>query len=528
MAIEIKGEIRPGWDEILSEDAVAFIADLHRRFDGRRKELLAARADLQKRLDAGETLDFPPETAEIRAGDWRIAPVPEELQDRRVEITGPVDRKMVINALNSGAKVFMACFEDATAPRWDNLIEGQVNMRDAIARTITFDDPSSGRSYALGEKPAVLLVRPRGWHLPEKHLLVDGEPVSGSLFDFGLFFFHNARRRVEQGGGIYLYLAKLEHYLEARLWEDVFTHAETTLGVPRGTVRVTVLIETLPATFHAEEILYELRDHMAGLNCGRWDYIFSYIKKHRNDPAKVLPDRADVTMTVPFMRAYTQHIIKVCHRRGAHAIGGMAAQIPIRNDPEANEAAFAKVRADKEREAGDGHDGTWVAHPGLVPVAMEIFDAAMPGPNQVARLREDVKAGAAELLEPCPGPKTMAGLKMNVNVGIGYIAAWLGGLGCVPLHNLMEDAATAEISRSQLWQWRRHRVRLDSGEVVDAALIRQEIANELQSIRQQVGDAAYRAGHWETAGALLEELALADELGEFLTLPAYDRAFAPK
>ena len=528
MSIEVKGRIAPGYEEILTDGALEFLAGMHRKFDARRRELLAKRMELQASLDAGETLDFPPETASVREGDWRIAPVPEDLQDRRVEITGPVDRKMVINALNSGARVFMACFEDATAPSWDNMLDGQINMRDAARRTISFEDPGSGKHYALGERVATLIVRPRGWHLLEKHVLVDGEPIAGSLFDFGLHFYHNAKALLENGSGPYFYLAKLEHHLEARLWNDVFVHAQETLDVPQGSVKATVLIETIPATFHAEEIIHELKDHMAGLNCGRWDYIFSFIKRHRNDPSKVMPDRAEVTMTVPFMRAYTQHIVKVCHRRGAHAIGGMAAQIPVRNDPEANEAAFAKVRADKEREVNDGHDGTWVAHPGLVPIAVEVFDAGMPKPNQVERQRDDVQVNATELLATPSGPKTMDGLRMNVNVGIGYMSAWLGGLGCVPLHNLMEDAATAEISRSQLWQWRRHGVRLDSGELVDDQLIRQTIANELQSIRQQVGDSAYAAGHYREAAELLEELALSDELVEFLTLPAYDRAFAPR
>lgn len=528
MAVEIKGPLQAGYSEILSDDALSFLEGLHKTFDGRRRELLAAREAFQQDLDAGKTkLDFPPETAEIRAGDWQVAPIPADLQDRRVEITGPCDRKMVINALNSGAKMFMACLEDATAPSWDNIINGQINLRDAVARTVSFHDPNNGKDYGLGSNLATLLVRPRGWHLLEKHILVDGEPISGSLVDFGLFFYHNAKQALANGSGPYFYLAKLEHYLEARLWNDVFVWAQNRLGVPQGSVKATVLIETLPATFHAEEIIYELREHMAGLNCGRWDYIFSYIKKHRADPTAVLPDRAAVTMTVPFMRAYSLHVIKVCHKRGAFAMGGMAAQIPIRGDEAANEAAFAKVRADKEREATDGHDGTWVAHPGLVGVAMEVFDEHMPGPNQVSRQRDDVHTTTAELVAPCEGPKSMDGLKMNVNVGIGYIAAWLGGLGAVPLHNLMEDAATAEISRAQLWQWRKHRIVLDSGEVVDDALIKQTVANELASLRQQHGEAGFKAGHYEAAGKLLEEMVLADELAEFLTIPAYDMQFAP-
>ena len=529
MAIAIKGELKPGYAEILTDDALAFLEGLHDRFEARRRELLAARETFQRALDKGEVkLDFPAETADVRSSDWQVAPIPADLQDRRVEITGPCDRKMVINALNSGAKMFMACLEDATAPSWDNVVSGQINLRDAIARTATFDDPSNGKHYTLGTELATLLVRPRGWHLYEKHILVGGTAMSGSLVDFGLFFFHNAKAALETGTGPYFYLAKLEHYLEARLWNDVFIYAQDQLGVAQGTCKATVLIETIPATFHAEEIIYELRNHMAGLNCGRWDYIFSYIKKHRADPGKVLPDRAAVTMTVPFMRTYSLHVIKTCHKRGAFAMGGMAAQIPVRNDEAANEAAFAKVRNDKTREAADGHDGTWVAHPGLVPVAMEVFNEHMPTPNQVFRQRDDVAdATAAELTAPCEGPKSIDGLKMNVNVGIGYIAAWLGGLGAVPLHNLMEDAATAEISRAQLWQWRKHGITLDSGEKVNDALIRQAFANEVASLKQQHGEEGFAKGHYGPAAKLLEEMVLAEELGEFLTLPAYDLQFAP-
>ncbi|MDP6350770.1 MAG: malate synthase A [Alphaproteobacteria bacterium] len=523
--IQVTGTLAPGYGEILSEPALAFVADLHRRFEGRRRELIAARAELQTRLDAGETLDFPPETADVRAGNWKIAPVPADLQDRRVEITGPVDRKMVINAFNCGAKMFMACFEDASSPTWANLIDGQINMRDAVAGTIALDDPKSGKHYEIGADPAVLIVRPRGWHLLEKHLLVDGAPVAGALFDFALFFFHNAKALLDKGSGPYFYLPKLEHYLEARLWNDVFVHAQAVLGIPEGSIKTTVLIETLPSCFHAEEIIYELRDHMAGLNCGRWDYIFSYIKKNRTNPDAVLPDRAAVTMTVPFMRAYCLHVIKVCHRRGAHAMGGMAAQIPIKGDEAANEEAFAKVRADKEREATDGHDGTWVAHPGLVPVAMEVFDRVMPEANQVARQLGDISVSAGELLKACDGPKTLAGLKMNVNVGIGYLAAWLRGQGAVPLHNLMEDAATAEICRSQLWQWRHTATKLDGGETVDSDLIEQAFENELGSLKQQLGEQGFAAGKYAEAAELMKEMVLADKLAEFLTIPAYDKYF---
>lgn len=524
--IELKGLKGPGFEEILTPEALEFVAGLHRKFDKTRKELLAARDALQARLDAGEKLDFPAETQSVRDGDWKVAPVPADLQDRRVEITGPVDRKMVINALNSGAKLFMACLEDASSPTKENMIEGQINLRDAVSGTITLDDPKNGKHYELGANPATLKVRPRGWHLEEAHMVVDGEVVSGGLFDFGLFFFHNAKTLLEKGSGPYFYLPKMEHYLEARLWNDVFVHAQDALGIPQGTIKVTVLIETLPGAFHAEEILYELRDHIAGLNCGRWDYIFSYIKKHRKDPNAVLPDRAAVTMTVPFMRAYCLHVIKTCHKRGAHAIGGMAAQIPIKGDDAANDAAFAKVREDKEREANDGHDGTWVAHPGLVPVAMEVFDRIMPDANQVARQRDDVSTAASDLLTACEGPKTMAGLKMNVNVGIGYLAAWLRGQGAVPLHNLMEDAATAEISRSQLWQWRNTGAKLDSGETVDNALIRQAFQNEVDSLKQQFGEEAMKAGKYPEAAEMMEEMVMADELGEFLTTPAYDKYFA--
>jgi malate synthase len=520
--IDLRGPLLPGFAEILTPDALAFVASLHRTFNARRLELLGNRAALQARLDAGETLDFDPETAAIRDGAWTVAPIPADLQDRRVEITGPVDRKMVINALNCGAKLFMACFEDASSPTWTNMIEGQINMRDAVAGTIAYTDPNNGKSYALKPNPAVLKVRPRGWHLPEKHLYVDGEPVSGALFDFGLFFFHSAKVALANGSGPYFYLPKMEHYLEARLWNDVFVAAQDALAIPQGSVKVTVLIETLPGAFYADEILYELRNHIDGLNCGRWDYIFSFIKKNRNNSKAILPDRAAVTMTVPFMRAYCLYVIKTCHRRGAFAMGGMAAQIPVKNDDAANQAAFAKVRADKEREATDGHDGTWVAHPGLVPVAMEVFDRLMPTPNQVHRQRDEQVQGADLLAIPA-GPKTLAGVRMNINVGIGYVAAWLGGLGAVPLHNLMEDAATAEISRVQLWQWRVNGVVLDDGMPVDQALLERIFAEELALYKTQLGDEAFALGNYEAAEALMREMVLADTLDEFLTLPAYDK-----
>lgn len=523
MSIEINGPTVAGQAEILTPAALEFIAGMHRKFDATRLERLAAREELARQLDAGTaSLDFPAETAARRAAAWTVAPIPADLQDRRVEITGPVDRKMVINALNAGAKVFMSCLEDASSPTWDNMIQGQINLRDANARTITYTDPKSGKYYALGDNPAVLKVRPRGWHLLEKHLFVDGQPVCGALVDFGLYFFHNAKNLLAKGSGPYFYLPKMEHYLEARLWNDIFVHAQDALGVPQGSIRATVLIETLPGTFHAEDILFELKDHIDGLNCGRWDYIFSYIKKNRTRADRVLPDRAAVTMTVPFMRAYCLHVIKVCHQREAFAMGGMAAQIPIKGDEARNAEAFAKVKADKEREANDGHDGTWVAHPGLVPVALEAFDAVMKTPNQLARKRDDVTVTAEALLTAPEGPKTIAGLKMNINVGIGYLSAWFGGLGAVPLHNLMEDAATAEISRAQVWQWRKTGVTLDNGELVDAALIKRCFTEELASIKAQIGEEAYARGHVERAATLMQTMMLADELADFLTLPAYD------
>ena len=470
--VEVLGDMASGFDGILTREALGFVAGLHRSFNPRRLDLLRARVDRQAEFDAGARPDFLVETAGIRGGDWSVSSVPRDLRDRRVEITGPVDRKMIINALNSGASVFMADFEDATTPTWSNLLEGQINLRDANARTIDFDDPQSGRHYELGEDIATLIVRPRGWHLTEKHVLIDGEPASGSLFDFGLYFFHNARTLLDRGSGPYFYLPKMESRLEARLWNDAFVAAQEALGIPRGTIKATVLIETILAAFEMDEILYELREHSAGLNCGRWDYIFSFIKKFRNDPSCVLPDRGEVTMTRHFMRSYSLLAIKTCHHRKAHAIGGMAAQIPIRNDEKANEAALAKVRADKEREAGDGHDGTWVAHPGLVPVAREIFDRLMPEANQIHRQRQDVDITAADLLDVPEGDITEAGFRQNVNVGIRYLEAWLRGSGCVPLYNLMEDAATAEISRTQVWQWLRHGARLDDGRTIDRAMFR--------------------------------------------------------
>ncbi|MFO7494644.1 MAG: malate synthase A [Desulfobacterales bacterium] len=520
--IEIKGELAPGFDTILTPAALAFVNTLHTEFDRRRRELLDRRAARQAEIDAGRLPDFLPETRHIRAGDWRIAPLPADLQDRRVEITGPVDRKMVINALNSGARTYMADFEDSHAPTWANTIEGQINLRDAVRREIAFTSPE-GKSYRLAPQPATLIVRPRGWHLVEKHLLVDGRPVSGSLFDFALFFFHNARQLIADGSGPYFYLPKIESHLEARLWNDVFVRAQALLGIPRGTIKATVLIETLPAAFEVDEILYELREHIAGLNCGRWDYIFSFIKRFKSVPGYLFPDRAQITMTRHCMHSYSLLVIKTCHRRGAHAIGGMAAQIPIKADPAANAAALAKVREDKRREAGDGHDGTWVAHPGLVALALEEFDRLMPTANQVDRQRADVAVSAADLLKLPAGTITEAGLRTNVSVGVQYMAHWLSGSGCVPLYNLMEDAATAEISRTQLWQWVHHPAAvLSDGRKVDLALFRAVLGEELDRIRDAVGVPAFAAGHYETAAQLFEEIVARDSLDEFLTLRAYE------
>ena len=519
--VEITGESTPEYEALLSQEAVSFLADLARRFTSRRNELLKAREARQAAIDEGQLPDFLPETAAIRDDpSWRVAPAPADLQDRRVEITGPTDRKMVINALNCGAKVFMADFEDANAPSWENMVSGQINLRDAIDGSITFTNPD-GRFYQLDEQTATLLVRPRGWHLDESHFLVDGAPIPGGLFDFGLYFFHNARPALDRGTGPYFYLPKLESYLEARLWNDVFVHAQDALGIPQGAIKATVLIETITAAFEAEEILYELREHSAGLNCGRWDYIFSYIKKLRKHSDYLLPDRAQVTMTVPFMRNYTLHVIKVCHRRGAHAMGGMAAQIPIRNDPDANQAALDKVHADKLREAKEGHDGTWVAHPGLVQIATDVFDEYMPEANQVERQRDDVQVSAADLLTPSAGDITEAGVRLNLKVGIQYLEAWLGGNGCVPLYNLMEDAATAEISRAQVWQWLRHKATLADGRPLTLALYGQLLEEEMDAIRGEVGDERFGSGHFQRAMRLFDEMIRADDFSEFLTLPAY-------
>lgn len=522
--VQITGEAVPGMEEILTPEALEFIEKLHTRFDKRRIELLEKRQVRQQELDSGKKLDFLPETKEIREGDWKIAPLPEDMKDRRVEITGPTNRKMLINALNSGAKMFMADLEDATAPSWYNVIDGQVNLRDAIRRQIDFEMPETGKKYALNEKTAVLMVRPRGWHLPEKNLLIDGKPTSGSLVDFGLYFFHNAKELIDRGTGPYFYLPKLESHLEARLWNDVFIFAQDELGIPQGTIRATVLIETIMAAFEMDEILYELRDHSAGLNCGRWDYIFSVIKRMRNNPEYIFPDRSQVTMTVPFMKAYTSLCIKTCHRRGAPAMGGMAAQIPVKGDDQANTAAFNKVAEDKRREVTDGHDGTWVAHPGMVQTAMEQFDKYMPTPNQIDKQRDDVHVTAEQLVEVPEGSITEQGLRSNISVGIQYIASWLSGNGAAPINNLMEDAATAEISRSQVWQWIRHpKGVLDDGRNVDVSLFHEIIEQEDALIKQTVGEERYNTGHYAEARELFTSLTLQSDFAEFLTLPGYEK-----
>ena len=522
--IELNGALEPGFEAVLTPDALEFVAELQGRFGDERAKLLEARAERRARLRQGETLHFLDETRDVREGDWRVEPVPADLQQRWVEITGPTDRKMMINALNSGADGFMADFEDANAPTWRNMVSGHINLRDAIDGTITHDSPD-GRHYELGPRPATLLVRPRGWHLPERHLLMNGEPVAGGLFDFGLFVFHCARRLLDAGSGPYFYLPKLESHREARLWNDVFSFAQEALGIPHGAIKATVLIETLPAAFEMDEILFELREHSAGLNAGRWDYIFSTMKCFADRADMVLPDRAAVTMAVPFMRAYTELLVATCHRRGAHAMGGMAALIPSRRDEKANERALDGVRADKDREASQGYDGTWVAHPDLVPVAREVFEQALDGaPNQVGRLRDDVQVTEAELLDlaATPGTVTEAGLRTNVNVGFQYISFWLSGRGAAAINSLMEDAATAEISRSQIWQWAHHRVTLDDGRAVTPELVRELLDEETAKIRSSVGDEVWSQGHPDETRDVFDRAALSPELLEFFTLAAYE------
>lgn len=519
--IQIHGTMHPGFDEMLTDEALEFLIQLHKNFNDKRKQLLKERVQIQQKIDQGMRPDFSKETENIRNSNWKIAPIPDDLKDRRVEITGPVDRKMVINGLNSGAKVFMADFEDANSPTWSNTIHGQINLRDAIMNTIRFEN-EKGKVYQLNEQTAVLKVRPRGWHLEEKHLTYHQERLAGSLVDFGLYFFHNAKRLIEKGSGPYFYLPKLENHREARLWNEVFVYAQDYLNIPRATIKATVLIETILAAFEMDEILYELKEHSAGLNCGRWDYIFSYLKKFRHDKSILLPDRADVTMTTPFMRAYSLLTIQTCHKRGAHAMGGMAAQIPVKGDSEKNESAFEKVRADKEREVKDGHDGTWVAHPGMVSTAMEIFEKHMQENNQVSRNHGPLSISAEQLLEVPVGKITEQGLRTNINVGIQYIASWLAGRGAAPIHHLMEDAATAEISRAQVWQWVRHpKGKLKDGRDITLGLYAAWKEEEMEAIRWEVGKARFEQGPYQEAARIFDQLIRDDDFAEFLTLEAY-------
>jgi malate synthase len=519
--VDIVGRAVEGAEQVLTPLALRLLAHLHRRFNPRRLELLAAREERQRELDAGVLPDFLPQTAAVRTAEWRVAPVPADLTDRRVEITGPVERKMIINALNAPVRCFMADFEDSCAPTWENIVRGQVNLADAIRRTISYTDPASGKVYRLGERTATLIVRPRGWHLNEKHVLVNGEAVSGSLFDFALYIANNHEALERAGTGPYFYLPKMESHLEARLWNDVFLAAQDALGMRRGTIKATVLIETILAAFEMNEILYELREHSAGLNCGRWDYIFSFIKKFRNRPDFLLPDRAVITMDRHFLQSYVDLLIQTCHKRGAHAMGGMAAQIPVR-DPQANEVAMARVRADKLREARAGHDGTWIAHPGLAAVAREAFDSVMSGPNQLHVARADVCVTRADLLAIPDGQITAEGLRNNIRVGVQYLEAWLRGNGCVPLYNLMEDAATAEICRAQLWQWLHHGARTSDGAPVTAERFDRLLAEELDRIHGEVGAQRLAKGVFPSASRLFERMIKQDEFDEFLTLPAYE------
>jgi malate synthase len=519
--IQITRPVSGGHAEILTKEATRFLAKLSHKFEDTRQGLLAQRRVRQQEIDSGKLPDFLAGTASIRAAEWTVAPIPHDLLDRRVEITGPVDRKMIINALNSGASVFMADFEDSNSPTWQNNIDGQFNLRDAVNGTISYAS-AEGKKYELAEKVATLMVRPRGWHLEEKHFLVGGRPISGSLFDFGLFFFHNAKALIAKGTGPYFYLPKLESHREARLWNDVFKFAQDELAIPRGTIRATVLIETILAAFEMDEILYELREHSSGLNCGRWDYIFSFIKKFRNRPDFVLPNRAAVTMDRHFLKSYVLLLIETCHRRGIHAMGGMAAQIPIKNDPVANEKALEKVRQDKLREVRAGHDGTWVAHPGLVPIAKEIFDAHMKTPNQIAHRLPELQITAADLLKAPEGDITEAGLRWNIDVGLQYLAAWLKDNGCVPIYNLMEDAATCEICRAQVWQWVKHEAKLNDGRAVTMDLVRQAIAEDLETLRTRFGATQFDAMGFKRAAEIYEHMMTSSDFPEFLTLVAYD------
>ncbi len=516
--VSIHGKVTEAFGEILTPAALTFLEVLHRNFNGERKRLLKAREIRQKELDNGQIPVFPERTKVIRESEWKVAPVPADLQDRRVEITGPVERKMVINALNSGARVFMADFEDSNTPTWENTIQGQINLRDAIDGTISYTHPKTGKVYELNPTTAVLFVRPRGWHLGEKHITVDGEAMSGSLVDFGLYFFHNAEKLLAKGSGPYFYLPKMENHKEARLWNRIFEFAQVYLNIPQGSIKATVLIETILATFELDEILFELKEHSAGLNCGRWDYIFSFIKKFRNREGFIMPDRAQITMEVPFMRAYALMVIKACHKRGVHAIGGMAAQIPIKSDPEANEVALEKVMADKVREVRMGHDGTWVAHPGLVKVAEEAFNSYMPTNNQVHIKRSDVCVTPEQLIELPEGTITEQGLRTNINVGILYLESWLRGNGAAALYHLMEDAATAEISRTQVWQWLKNEARLDDGRKIDKELYDELRNEEIEKIKEYVGKDHYKNGEFKKAIALFDDLVLSDDFEEFLTL----------
>ncbi|MEB6607400.1 malate synthase A [Aeromonas sanarellii] len=522
--LHIQGEMLPDYAQILTPDAVALVSELVERFAPQRNELLKQRVARQARIDAGELPDFLPETAHIRDGDWTIRGIPADLQDRRVEITGPVERKMVINALNANVKVFMADFEDSLAPSWSKVIEGQINLRDAVNGTIAYQSPE-GKVYTLSSDPAVLVCRVRGLHLPEKHITFDGEPIPGGLFDFALYFLHNHKALLAKGSGPYFYVPKLQSHLEGRWWSEVFAWTEDRFGLPRGTIKATVLIETLPAVFEMDELLYQMKDHIVALNCGRWDYIFSYIKTLKNHPDRVLPDRQVVTMDKPFLSAYSRLLIKTCHKRGALAMGGMAAFIPAK-DPAVNAEVFAKVKADKEREANNGHDGTWVAHPGLADTAMAVFNAAIPAgtSNQIHVLREqDAPITATDLLAPCEGERTESGMRTNIRVALQYLEAWINGNGCVPIYGLMEDAATAEISRTSIWQWIRHGKTLSNGQVVTKALFRQMLAEEQEVVRREVGEARWQAGRFAEANALMEEITCADTLIDFLTLPGYER-----
>lgn len=522
LGITIKGKTPGHYNEILTPDALDFLLALHERFNQRRKKLLEDRQIRQAAYDAGEMPDFLSQTEEIRKSEWQIAPIPSDIEDRRVEITGPVDRKMVINALNSGAKVFMADFEDSNTPSWSNAIEGQINLRDAIRKEIDFQNPANGKIYQLNNQTATLFVRPRGWHLNEKHIQIHDECTSGALMDFGLYFFHNANELIQNGSGPYFYLPKIESYLEARLWNEVFVFAQNYLSIPQGTIKATVLVETLPASFELNEILYELRNHSCGLNCGRWDYIFSYIKKFRSNKHKTVPNRDQVNMSSHFMKSYADLVIQTCHKRGAHAMGGMAAQIPIKNNEDANKAALGKVRQDKLREVQNGHDGTWVAHPALVEVAMEIFDKHMPMQNQINNKRHDVQVTAKDLTQTPTGTITMEGIRTNINVGLLYTESWLRGNGAAAIYNLMEDAATAEISRSQLWQWIHHNCYTVNGTNINIELYEQLKLEELEKIQQLVGEENFKNGCFKEAVQIFDRLVKSDQLEDFLTLNAYD------